>query len=113
MAVGGAGLTGTGTLSHAVPAGPSVSAEVDDDTVVIRWSPVTGPAEILPDEDVVITGYQVIVGSFQVTLPASSTEVTLPQEFVESLAPGEQAYEVLAIEASANQTLTEGTFVLP
>ncbi|MGH9786873.1 MAG: hypothetical protein ACRD88_22105, partial [Terriglobia bacterium] len=110
VAVGGAGLTGTGMLSHAVPAGPSVSAEVDDDTVVIRWSPVTGPAEILPDEDVDIVGYQVIVGSFQVTLPASSTEVTLPQEFVESLAQGEQAYEVLAIEASGNQTITEGTF---
>jgi hypothetical protein len=110
VTVGGAALTGTGTLSHAVPAGPSVSAEVNDDSVIIRWDPVTGPAEILPDEDVDIVGYQILVGSFQVTLPASATEVTLPPEFVESLAPGEHAYEVLAIEAGGNQTITEGTF---
>jgi hypothetical protein len=39
--------------------------------------------------------------------------VTVPPEFVASLASGEQPYEVLAIEASGNQTLTEGTFVKP
>jgi hypothetical protein len=102
----------TATLSHAVPDGPSVSAEIDDDTLVIRWDPVTGPAEILPDEDVDIVGYQVIVDpSFQVTVPASSTEVTVPREYVESLGPGEHPFEVLAIEESGNQTITEGFFV--
>ena len=34
-------------------------------------------------------------------------------EFVASLAPGVQPYEVLAIEANGNQTLTEGTFIKP
>jgi len=110
VTVGGGRLMSTATLSHAVPDGPSVSAEVGDDTVIIRWDPVTGPAEILPDENVEIVGYQVIVGSFQVTLPASSTEVTVPREFVESLAPGVHPFEVLAIEASGNQTITEGFF---
>jgi hypothetical protein len=111
VTVGGARLASTATLSHAVPDGPSVSAEVDGNTVIIRWDPVRGPAEILPDEKVDIVGYQVIVDPFQVTLPATSTEVTLPREFVESLAPGEHAFEVLAIEASGNQTITEGSFV--
>ena len=110
VTVGGAALTGTGTLSHAVPAGPLVSAEVDGDSVIIRWDPVTAPAEILPDKRISIVGYQVIVESFQVTLPASATEVMLPREFVGSLAPGEHPFEVLAIDASGNQTITEGTY---
>lgn len=110
VTVGGARLQTTAELTHAVPDGPSVSAEVDGDTVIIRWDPVAGPAEILPDEDVAIVAYQIIVGSFQVTLPDSSTEVTVPKEFVASLDPGEHAFEVLAIEAGGNQTITEGSF---
>ena len=110
VTVGEARLVSTARLSHAVPDGPSVSTDVDDDTVIIRWDPVTAPPEGFPDEDIEIVGYQVIVDSFQVTLPASSTEVTLPREFVESLEPGEHDFEVLAIEASGNQTITEGTF---
>lgn len=97
-------------LTHAVPAGPSVVAVVDGETVVIRWDPVVGPADILPDENVVVVGYQVIAGEFQVTLPASRNEVTLPREFVASLAPGKHDFEVLAIEAGGNQTITEGSF---
>jgi hypothetical protein len=113
VTVGGARLVSRPTLTHAVPDGPSVSAEVDGDAVSIRWDPVRGPAEILPDQEVEIAGYQVIVGSFQVTLPASSTEVTVPREFVRSLGPGEHEFEVLAIEAGGNQTITEGTFETP
>jgi hypothetical protein len=52
----------------------------------------------------------VIVDSFQVTLPASARQVTVPAEYVVSLAPGAHAFEVLAIEASGNQTITEGSF---
>jgi len=108
--VGGARLASTATLTHAVPEGPSVSAEVDDDTVTIRWNPVTEPPEGFPRRRVNIVGYQIIADAFQVTLPASSTEVTLPREFVESLPPGEHPFEVLAIEAGGNQTITEGFF---
>lgn len=110
LTVGGTPITSTATLTHAVPAGPSVSAGVDDDTVVIRWEPVTRPPDGFPNKRIEIAGYQVIVDPFQVTLPASSREVTLPREFVESLKRGVHPFEVLAIEVGGNQTLTEGTF---
>jgi len=110
---GGGQLTGSGTLSHAVPAGPRVSTAIQNGAITIRWTPVTGPAAILPGEKVVIVGYQVIVDPFQVTLPATATQVTLPPEFAASLASGQHPFEVLAIEASGNQTITEGVFVKP
>ncbi len=101
-------------FSHAIPAGPTVSAAVGPgDSLVISWTPVTSPPPGFPDRPISIVGYQVIVDSFQVTVPATTTSVTVPPEFVASLASGVHPYEVLAIEASANQTLTEGTFVLP
>lgn len=108
--VDGVELRSTATLSHAVPAGPPVSAKVDDGDVQIRWRRVTGPPPGFPNRPIQIVGYQVIVGSFQVTLPASATKVNLPREFVKSLERGEQAFEVLAIDVSGNQTLTEGSF---
>jgi hypothetical protein len=108
--VDGRTLSSTALLSHDVPAGPVVSTDVQPDSITIHWAPVTGPAAILPDGDVTIVGYQVIVGSFQVTLPATSTQVTLPGEFSASLGQGVHDFEVLAIDASGNQTITEGTF---
>jgi len=101
-------------FSHAIPDGPSVSAAVGPgDALVISWTPVTSPPPGFPSKPITIVGYQVIVGLFLVTVPATTTSVTVPPEFVASLASGVQPFEVLAIEASANQTLTEGTFVLP
>ena len=110
---GGGRLSSTATLSHAVPAGPRVSTRVQNGTIVIRWTPVTGPASILPGEPVTIVGYQVLVDPFQVTLPATATQVTLPPEFAASLSSGQHPFEVLAIEASGNQTITEGVLVKP
>ena len=110
--VDGGRLSSKSRLTHAVPAGPLVSSEVSGSTAVISWQPVTGPADILPDQDIVIAGYQVIVGSFQVTLPASSTSVTVPREYIESLEPGIHEYEILAIEEGGNQTITSATFNL-
>lgn len=112
VTAGGTSLMSTGMLTHAVPAGPEVSAKVDDDEVTIRWKAVTESADILPGVDVEIVGYQVIVGSFQVTLPASSRRVKLPKEFVKTLEPGEHDFEVLAIEEGGNQTITSGSFVI-
>lgn len=111
--VDGVRLNGTATLSHAVPEGPAVSAYVDDDTVVIRWDPVSEPPEGFPQRTIDIVGYQVIAGSFQVTLPGSAREVELPEEFVDSLDPGVHPFEVLAIDATANQSITEGVFEIP
>ncbi len=108
--VGGVRLWSTATLSHAIPDGPAVSAELIDEDVVIRWTPPPGPPPGFPQKRVDIVAYQVLADSFQVTLPASSREVTLPEEFVESLGPGAHPFEVLAIDASGNQTITEGTY---
>jgi hypothetical protein len=116
--VDGGRIGGTGTLSHAIPAGPSnVSAQLGPgNSLVISWNRVTAPPNGFPNEPINIVAYQVIVGAFQVTVPATSApsqSVTVSPEFVGSLAPGEQLFEVLAIEASGNQTLTESSFVKP
>ncbi|MCE9596265.1 MAG: hypothetical protein K8S98_18900 [Planctomycetes bacterium] len=98
-------------FSHAIPDGPEVFSQLGaNDLLRISWNPVTAPPPGFPNLPITIAGYQVIVGSFQVTLPATATSVTVPPEFVASLAPGAQPFEVLAIEQNNNQTLTEGTF---
>ena len=115
-------LISTATLSHNVPAGPSplstaAAPACSGDTIVISWPAVEDPAAILPDGDITVVEYQVIVdprkspSSFQVTLPASSRSVTIPAEYVSTLGGGAHAFEVLAIDVSGNQTITEGTFV--
>ena len=71
---------------------------------------MTGTPEGFPNRAITIVGYQVLVDPFQVTLPATNNEVTLPREFVQSLASGDHPFEVLAIEAGGNQTITEGSF---
>jgi len=112
IAVSGTQLKSVAMLSHAIPQGPEVEAVVNGDEVVIRWQPVTHPPEGFPNRQINIAGYQVIVESFQVTLPASATEVEVPEEYVESLPRGEIPFEVLAIDRSGNQSITEGTFEL-
>ncbi len=105
-------LTGTGVLSHAIPDGPIVSAEVGpNDYLRIDWTAVSSPPKGFPLRPIHISGYQVIVESFQVTVPASVLSLTVSPEFVATLGPGEHLYEVLAIEENGNQTLTEGSFV--
>jgi hypothetical protein len=112
VTVDGERLVSTSTLTHAVPARPPASASVDGDTVVISWTELaTTPDSRFPVRPIVITGYQILADSFQVTLPASARQVTLPVEFVQSLAPGVHPFEVLAIEVGGNQTITEGTYV--
>lgn len=108
----GEDVEGTGVFTHAIPDGPVVRATLgNNDFLRIDWDPVTAPPPGFPNRPLHITGYQVIVEpTFQVTLPASATSVTVSPEFVATLGPGEHLYEVLAIEASGNQTLTEGSF---
>jgi len=65
---------------------------------------------------VTVVGYQVIVErvkpgpllAFSVSLPATATQVTLPAEFIQANA--DYKVEVLAIEQSGNQTITESSF---
>ena len=116
-------LVGTATLTHAIPDGPSmVSAHVMNGSLVINW--VAPPlVSSLTGLQINIVGYQVIVERadndqlgaasriFDVKLP-TVTHVTVPPEFLE---PGkEYKFEVLAIEAGGNQSITEGNpFVMP
>ncbi|MCI4568922.1 hypothetical protein [Lysobacter sp. CFH 32150] len=101
------------TLSHAVPAAPVVSTQVVGNSITISWLPVASTPSGFPARPIDIVGYQVIVDTFQVTLPDSSTQVTLPLEFAASLGKGTHLFEVLAIDVSGNQTITEGSFVIP
>jgi len=109
--VDGGELESDAVFSHAIPAGPEVSTKQGPGShLVVHWSEVTGTPPGFPVRPIVIVGYQVILGSFQVTLPSTARSVTVPPEFVAALEAGEQEYEVLAIEQGGNQTLTVGTF---
>lgn len=106
-------LIGSAILTHNIPDGPEiVSPEkgdvLDPKKVTIRWEPVTTPAGIT------IAGYQVIVEgdrplrTFQIDLPADTTSVKVPSNFLES---GQKyKFEILAKEAGGNQTISEATF---
>jgi hypothetical protein len=112
--VEGETLVGTATFTHNIPAGPIIvspreGAVVNPNNTVIVWMPVTRPRGIE------IGGYQVIVEReeptllvFSVHLPATATSVTVPREFLESRT--EYKFEVLAIEAGGNQTISESFF---
>ena len=100
-------------LSHAFPEGPTILSPEEESTVapgelVVRWEPVTEPAEIE------IAGYQVVVvredplRTLEADLLPTATEMSVPAEFLE--AGAEYKVEVVAVEASGNQTLSEITF---
>lgn len=112
--IDGKKMQSTVPLSHAFPEGPEILSPEEESTVssenlVVRWNPVTEPA------GVEIVAYQVVVVTeaepsrvLEADLPATANEMTVPAEFLE---PGtEFKVEVLAIEASGNQTLSEITF---
>ncbi|MEN8164210.1 MAG: fibronectin type III domain-containing protein [Acidobacteriota bacterium] len=115
--------TGTAEFTHDVPAGPEIIAPLPDpgeecaadvlaDFAVIEWHPVT--TQLTGAGDIEIVGYQIIVEnedterSFMVEVPAGVTLVTVSPEFLE--AGLEYSFEILAIEESGNQTITESCF---
>lgn len=123
--IDGVELEASATLTHTLPAGPTIlspaeGAIVDPDQLVVSWRPVTRTLD--GSSDVHIVGYQLIVEKdeeppfpqsfagnlFSVHVMAETTSVTVSKEFLD---PG-SAYkvEVLAIEESGNQTITESTF---
>jgi hypothetical protein len=104
-------------LTHALPDGPVLLGPAngsvqDPNNTVISWQPVADP----PGSQIV--RYEVIVTQeepapprvLDATLPATKHSMTVPSAF---LLPGgiEYQFEVLAIEAGGNQTLSEATFV--
>lgn len=105
-------IEGESDLSHAIPSGPRIAAiQGPNHLLRIQWQAVTGNPLGFPVIPFQISGYQVIVGKFQVTVPAGVTSVTVSREYVQSLPSGVYDYEVLAIATNGNQTITEGTFV--
>jgi hypothetical protein len=112
-------LQSTFRLTHKVPDGPRITSPeaettLSADDVTIRWRPVTTPAGIH------VVAYEVIVvadesglgtaeRTVDVTLPSTATHMDVPPEF---LTPGGYKVEVLAIERSGNQTLTEVAFTV-
>jgi hypothetical protein len=113
--VNGTVLKSVATLTHTIPCGPEIisPAVLPATNAVIEWNPVVNEldhstAQCGFSTNLTIAGYQVIVGDFQIILPADATKVTIPPEFLE---PGTlYLFEVLAIEAGGNQTITEGSF---
>lgn len=110
-------LTGAHDFTHQIPAGPEIVLPGPGEEcatgvpipAVVSWLPVKTTIDGAPVD---IVGYQVIVEReglhFDIQLPATATRVTVPKQFLE---PGaDYIFEVLAIEESGNQTITEGCF---
>ncbi len=120
--VEGQALTGTIELSHIIPDAPVILSPTDGeevavDSVVIAWEPVTTP------DDVEIDVYQLMFYpadppegeesidldiDLELEVPAEVTQVRIPPELLEAGAAYE--FEVVAVEAEGNKTLTVGRF---
>jgi hypothetical protein len=128
----GGELEGEAVLSHVLPALPKIVAPVsegdeppivDVDALVIEWEPVT--TRFIGEGSVEIIEYQVILDQVDplrdepwvdgktrralINLPGTVTRLTVPPEFLVSGASYE--FEVLAIEASGNSTISVGDFI--
>jgi hypothetical protein len=115
-------LDGEAIFSHVIPAAPVILQPLDlpqdpDDTV-IEWAPVTDPIATDPFVPglgpVDIDHYLLLVEDeeneliYSVEVPAEVTQVSVPPEFLDFDA--EYKFEVLAIDATGNQTITEAFF---
>ena len=118
----GARFEDRATLSHAIPAGPEITAPAPgtgsvnpDASLLIDWEPVDDP--ILPElGPVTIVGYHVVVvetgaealPQLDVDVSDDETDLTVPAQY---LKPNKvYQFEVLATEEGGNQTISEGFF---
>lgn len=124
-------LEGAEELTHDLPCGPggispALDAVVDPTMpVMISWAAVVNKIDTTTDEgdcdvtdfDITIVAYEIIVENestedpteeFTIKVPAGVTSVTLPPEFI--IPDSEYKFEILAIEESGNQTITESFF---
>jgi hypothetical protein len=124
VAVEGGTMTGTATLTHDIPKGPEILTPtegqvVDPNDAVVSWKPVT---ESITGEPVEIVGYEVIIAKLveasppgfskpvlSVRVTGTTTSLTAPPEFFEPAT--EYEFEVLALEAGGNQTISSSSFV--
>ncbi len=117
--IDGQQLRSTFRLTHVIPDGPRITSPTDGQTlppdgVTVRWRPVTTPAgvHVIAYEVIVVadeSGLGTAERTVDVTLPATATHLHVPAGF---LTPGGYKAEVLAIERSGNQTLTEVAFTV-
>ena len=107
------------TLTHKVPDGPVIvsprdGATLGPDNLTVKWLPVASQAGVN------VVAYEVLVVAdtpglgnpkrvLDVMLPGTARQLPIPAEF---LAPGSYKAEVLAVEQSGNQTLTEVAFTI-
>jgi len=109
-------LVGAAKFTHNIPAGPEIvmpqlpangeCAENVPLPVVMAWNDVTTSIEGKPLD---VVRYEVIVGEDIFDVHLEGTMVTVPAGL---LKPGtEYQFEVLAIEAGGNQTITESCLV--
>ena len=113
-------------FTHVIPCPPEiVESPFENEDRTIEWGAVTLVVDpeatdiavanvgleaevacVIPDEPLVIDGYEVIVegenSDLSITLPAGSTSFVVPPELGDF-----DKFEVLAIEESGNQTITE------
>jgi hypothetical protein len=119
-ALTGDSYVGTARLTHNLPDGPKLVSPLegdgpqDPDNTVVEWEPVD------PPNGSPIIGYQVLVVQpdtglralpkimLDVTMPPSAASLAIPPGFLQPNT--EYEWEVLAIEASGNQTLSSDFF---
>ena len=106
------------TLTHALPDGPVLlsppeGSAQDPNNTVVRWAPVPDPvgSRIVRYEVLVTEDGSVPKRVLSAVLPATHTSMTIPAAF---LTPNSSyKWEILAIEAGGNQTLSEASFRIP
>ena len=118
----GENYVGTAKFTHNIPDGPVLVSPLDDaivvpDSTVVQWEPVAAP------NGSPIVGYQVLVVKpntgipalpkiiLDVMMPPTATSMAVPPGFL--LPDSTYEWEVLAIEAGGNQTLSVGAFRTP
>ncbi len=109
-------LVGKARLTHRLPDAPvQISPvdgeEVDPDDAVFSWEPVADP----PGSEIV--GYEVVIEceepeftKLSTLVGAAVTSITVPPEMLGQEDADECKWEVLAIEDSGNQTISETEF---
>ena len=130
--VDGKELEGEAMLIHVLPALPEITAPisftdeppvVDKNNLIIKWNPVTN--QFLNNGPVEIIEYQIILDQVEpqrttswidgtarrglINVPGTVTQLTVPPEYL--LPNTLYDFEVLAIEASGNVTISVGEFM--
>jgi hypothetical protein len=114
--VSGQEIEAEALFTHAIPDGPVILTPEEGSVqsakeTVIEWLPVDDPdGSEIQSYQVTVTDLIAVLPKrvFSVFLPSTATSVTVPPEFMR--AGGEYQFEVLAIEAGGNQTLTSSEF---